>query len=87
MSNKGNEMNQHLRTTDKVLPLTYGGWDMAGDYGEVQLYDVEFTDDFGPFKKGEKVENLLVSQSQGIIADYDDGGERLRTVNIKYVPV
>lgn len=49
------------RSKDKSFPFTYDGWDEAGgDYGDIQFYKVEFTEDFGPIKKGSKFDCVVV---------------------------
>jgi len=54
------------RTQEKAFPFTYDGWDEAGgDYGDVQFYKVEFTEDFGPIKKGSKFDCVVVYHCEG----------------------
>lgn len=49
------------RVQEKMFPFTYDGWDEAcGDFGDIQFYKVEFTDDFGPIKKGSKFDCVVV---------------------------
>jgi hypothetical protein len=51
------------RIQDKQFPFTYDGWDEAGgDYGDVQFYKVEFTEDFGPVVTGKKFDCVVVYQ-------------------------
>lgn len=74
------------RITDKVLPITWGYWDPAGEYGDTQFYNVVFTENFGSFKKNQKVPVLLLSMSRGIICDFDEDGNKQNIVEIKFVP-
>lgn len=53
------------RTIEKAFGFTYNGWDEAGgDFGDVQFYKVEFTEDFGPIKKGEKFDCVMVEHTK-----------------------
>jgi hypothetical protein len=70
-----------------VLPIVWDKWDMGGDYGEIQFYNVKFTEDFGPFQKGDLVDCLWVSPLQGVIREYASDGDTLRETKIKYVAV
>lgn len=69
------------RDTLVLLPISYEGWDEAGgDYGDIQLYKVEFTEDFGPWKKGEKEEYLVILQLKGAVESPS------KKINVKLVP-
>lgn len=50
-----------------ILPVQYDGWDEAGDFGDMMIYKVKFTADFGPWKKGEVETHLNLIFSQGFI--------------------
>ena len=53
------------RTKNKQFPFTYDEWDKAGeDYGDIQLYKVEFTEDFGPVSEGDKFDCVVVYQKE-----------------------
>jgi hypothetical protein len=79
-------MDYHMtRNVEKVLPITWDKWDEAGGFGEIQFYNVQFTQDFGPFKKDDFVDCLFVSQLQGVVREYASDGDILRETNIKYV--
>lgn len=53
------------RTTEKAFGFTYDGWDEGGgDFGDVQFYKVEFTENFGPIKAGEKFDSVCVEHSK-----------------------
>lgn len=62
------------RTLEKGFGFTYDGWDEAGgDYGDVQFYKVEFTEDFGPIKKGERFDCVVVEHCKArLIAQTND---------------
>ena len=79
------------RTTEKAFGFTYEGWDEGcSDYGDVQFYKVEFTEDFGPIKKGDKFDCVLVehSNSRLVAMTNNDEGEQIGevVVNWKAVP-
>lgn len=86
------------RTQEKTFPLTYSGWDEGcGEYGDIQFYDVEFTDDFGPIKKGDRFNSVFIGHNDGVLACYAEVGEKdedgctptqeVHKVNFKVVPV
>lgn len=62
------------RTTEKGFGFTYDGWDESGgDFGDVQFYKVEFTEDFGPIKAGEKFDCVMVEHCKArLIAQRND---------------
>jgi len=70
---------------DNLLPITFTNYDPVSDHA-IQLYNVEFLEDWGPFKKGEKVQNLVNDFENGFVASYDDEGKELVKVNVKLVP-
>lgn len=62
------------RIKEKAFPFTYDGWDEAcGDYGDIQFYNVEFVEDFGPIKTGDKFDCVVVYHCQGKIACINNG--------------
>lgn len=64
------------RTTDKAFPISYEGWDEAGgDYGDIQFYKAEFTEDFGPVKKGDKFDCVIIYHSQSKLVCIINGPE------------
>lgn len=73
------------RYTDEVFPFTWGGWDEMGG-GAIQFYDVEFTEDFGPAKKGDKVEAVFVDLSSGVLELYVDD-KKAHEIRFKAVAV
>lgn len=75
------------RHESKTLPLSFSGWDEAGDFMEIQLYDVIFNEAFGPFEAGQKVKCLVVSELRGYIQAFGDNGEGSPRVSVKFVSV
>lgn len=74
-----------MRNTEKVLPITWDGWDEAGEPGNLQFYNVEFIRDFGPWKSGDKVSCLYLSMQNGILESYSDDGNSIdKTANIEF---
>jgi hypothetical protein len=70
---------------ERTLPIKWEAWDTAGGMGEVQFYDVEFTQDFGVFKKGQKVKCLYVSYQEGVLKEYE--GETVpRSMSVRLEP-
>lgn len=61
---------------ENLFPLTWKGWDHI-DMLFNTYYDVEFTDDFGEFKKGEKYSSISINYSEGFIEAYDENGENV----------
>lgn len=66
------------RTTEKGFGFTYEGWDEGdGEFGDVQFYKVEFTEDFGPIMKGSKFDCVLVEHCKArLIAMTNDAEGR-----------
>lgn len=73
-----------VRDTHKSLPFTFSGWDMAGDYGDIQFYNVEFTEDFGPIRKGEKYDCVTRYDADAQLVGYDSKGQEIFRFGIKY---
>lgn len=65
--------------------LSFDGWD-EGDVGQIQLYDVVFSRDFGVFKKDEKVKTLTVDHNAGTMQSFDDEGNMLKTQDFALTP-
>ena len=54
------------RTKEQLLPFTYDGWDEGGgDYGDIQFYKVEFVEDFGAAKVGDKFDCVTIYHKNG----------------------
>lgn len=80
------------RITDKQFPFSYSCWDDAGGYyGDIQFYDVKFTEDFGPIKKGEEFKSVLVEHRNAKLHCYQIMGEdeviHTITIGFKSVPI
>lgn len=81
------------RNIENAFGFTYDGWDEGGgDFGDVQFYKVEFTEDFGPIKSGEKFDGVCVEHSKArLIAQCysEETGEMTKevVVNWKATPV
>jgi len=74
------------RQTDSIFPITYDGWDVGGDWGDIQLYNAEFTEPFGPFSEGDKVGCLCYFPEKNIVQSLDDDGKVIVEVKVKVVP-
>lgn len=55
---------------EKTIPFQWVGWDQH-DVLFMAFYDVEFVEDFGIFKKGEKFDSISVNYGEGWIEAYD----------------
>ena len=59
---------------EKTVPIKVsGGWDTI-DILFHNYYDIEFTEDFGVFKAGEKFKSVALDYGQGVIEAYNDEG-------------
>lgn len=56
------------------FPFIWENWDSC-DNLDTQFYDVEFTDDFGIFKKGQKVDILIVEFTTNSLKSYNGAEE------------
>jgi hypothetical protein len=85
------------RTQEAAFPFTYQGWDeCGGDFGDIIFYKPEFTEDFGPIKKGDTFDSVAVLHCQGVLECYrisgpkDDHGctpmEVAHTLKFKVIP-
>lgn len=76
------------KTQEKAFPFTYNGWDEGGgEFGDLQFYDVEFTEDFGPIKKGDMFACIVVMHCNATLIAYsEDGTKELHVVPFKAVP-
>jgi hypothetical protein len=54
-----------------------------GDVTHVMVGPATFHADFGPWKKGEKVDCLLLDYSRGFLEELNDEGEVARKVEVK----
>lgn len=65
-------------TIEKTLPIKIlGGWDSV-DMLFNNYYDVEFTEDFGVFKSGDKFTSISVNYDKGVVEAYDENGEPVK---------
>ena len=79
---KNKNMNQ-----EKTLPFKWKDWDEQ-DVLFNSYYDVEFTEDFGSIKSGEKFSSIAVNYGEGWIEAYsEDGLEVLKRQNFKSIAV
>lgn len=70
-----------------LIPATFTDWDEGGgDYGDIQFYQVEFTEEFGPWKKGQRVQALAFYLSKCLLREYKDG-EEVMSINVKLIPI
>lgn len=51
------------------------GWDEGDSFGSLQFYDCVFTEDIGPFKKGDKADTIFISFEESKMCVYQDGKE------------
>lgn len=58
---------------EKLIPFQWSGWDLQ-DALFHSYYDVEFTEDFGEFKAGEKYPSISIDYSNGLVEAYSDDG-------------
>lgn len=72
---------------EKTIPISWEeGWD-AQDTLCLSFYGVEFTNDFGVFKKGEKYKSISVSYGEGFVEAYnEEGTEVVKFQSFKSVP-
>ena len=60
--------------TEKTIPISVsGGWDSV-DMLFNNYYDVEFTEDFGVFKAGERFKGVSVNYGDGLVEAYNEDG-------------
>jgi hypothetical protein len=59
--------------TDSIVS-SCGGWDEAGEYGDVQLYQAVLAIDTKKFKKGQTVETISFVFSKSLCQIWDKAG-------------
>ena len=65
------------RKKEAAFPFTFQGWDEAGgDYGDITFYKPEFTEDFGPIKKGESFDSATILHCNGVMECYRASGPK-----------
>lgn len=72
-------MSERIR--DAVFPFTWCGWD--GDHECLINYDVIFEEDFGPWKKGMKLDSVSIQYDEGRIVQFDDAGKEVVSARFK----
>lgn len=72
---------------EKMVPIVWNeGWDEQ-DLLCLSFYGVEFTEDFGVFKKGETFKSVSVNYGEGFIEAYsEDGTEVVKRQDFKGTP-
>ena len=58
---------------EKTIPFQWENWDQHGTLF-MAFYNVEFLEDFGAFKKGDKFSSISVDYGKGTIEGYDEEG-------------
>lgn len=61
-----------------------GGWDEAGEYGDIQLYNATLVVDTpGGIKAGTKIDSIAFIFSQSLCELYDEDGKSLEKFPLK----
>jgi hypothetical protein len=68
-------MEQKFNSITDSIAKDASGWDEAGDWGDLQLYDATLQIDTKKFKKGDKVDCITFLYSQSICQLYRPVGE------------
>ena len=63
------------------------GWDEGDSFGGIQFYDCVFTEDIGPFKKGDKVDTIFISFGESKMSVYQGEEETCFALTLNAVPV
>lgn len=80
-------METELRAKEEIIPFEWSGWDEVNILVNI-YYDVEFTENFGSFKKDEKFRSISVDCQKGLIEAYsEDGSEVIRSQKFKCTPI
>lgn len=67
-------MSNISKAESKTFPFVYDGWDEAGgNYGDIQFYDVQFVENFGPIKKGQSFDCVTVYHCESKIVCIKNG--------------
>ncbi len=69
---------------DWILPVDASGWD--GDLECLILYDLTFKEEWGPWKKGAKLDSVAIDLVKKTVSVFDDDGKLLTQVPFKLVP-
>lgn len=73
-------------TKDNLFPIEYGNSEIM-DIITIQYYDSTFLEDFGVFEKGENVYSLLADIDQGLLMEFGEDGEIIRSQVFKCISV
>ena len=71
-------------TKDNLFPIEYGDSEIV-DIISIQYYDSTFLEDFGVFEKGEKVYSLFADIDQGLLMEFGEDGEIVRSQTFKCI--
>lgn len=63
------------------------GWKEGDSFGSLQFYDCVFTEDIGPFKKGDKVDVIFISFEESEMGVYKDGRETRFALTLNAAPI
>jgi len=78
-----------MKHTEKLIPFGWDDWE-EHDILLNSYYNVEFTEDFGEFKKGEKFSSITVDYIKGIIEAFIGSPSddlKIKTVTFKATPI
>ena len=63
------------------------GWDEGDSFGGHQFYDCVFTEDIGPFKKGDKVDAIFISFEESKMCVYQGEEETCFALTLNATPI
>ena len=63
----------------------YKGWDEGNGPLSIQVYDVTWKKDFGPFKRNDLDDTILVDFEKGVIQSYNNNGDIVKSCKIDIV--
>lgn len=67
---------------DKLLPITFTGWDVENKANDFVFWNVHFVKDFGPWKADEFCSTLKFLLSEGKIEEVTQNGTILKSIEI-----
>lgn len=74
------------RTREAAFPFTWESWDIV-ETTAMQFYRVEWEEDFGIFKKGDKHDCMSVSYGEGMIEVWSDDGNVIAKQQFKAIAI
>jgi hypothetical protein len=77
---------EEKEATEEIIPFKWKRWDEF-DILMNFYFDVEFTEDFGAFKKDDVFKSIMVDLQKGLIEAYDKDGKILKSQKMKCVPI